>query len=143
MIERLSLDERDLRSLINKTPRDVDAVIMLLDNAGQIQAFLKQWSELRKDRPEIFTDDLIVYLDPPEDIGRYGFTFHYATPKFEEDRLNEFRERYKKAYHEEPQGASASVAYDVTALLLECVARDGSSETVRNCVADTHITDCP
>lgn len=63
--QRMVLEERDLRSMITKVPTDVDAVLMLLDNAGQIQAFLRQWSELRKDRPPVFSDDLIIYLDPP------------------------------------------------------------------------------
>lgn len=39
--QRMVLDERDFRSMIAKVPHTIDAVVMLLDNAGQIQAFLK------------------------------------------------------------------------------------------------------
>ena len=135
--ERMILDERDFRSTIAKVPRDIDAVVMLLDNAGQIQAFLKQWSELRRDRPDIYTDDLISYLDPPEDIARYSFTFFYSYPIFEERPLRAFKERYQAAYRELPQGSSAVVAYDETILLLSCMANSSHVEDVRNCIANT------
>lgn len=136
-IERMALEERDFRSTITKTPEDLDAVVMLLDNAGQIQAFLKQWAELRKDRPDIYTDDLIVYLDPPEDVSRYGFTFYYSVPVFEPERLAEFSQRYEKAFGTAPEGSSAAVAYDETTIVLECALTDPAVEAVRNCVADT------
>ena len=135
--ERMVLDERDFRSIIAKASRDVDAVVMLLDNAGQIQAFLKQWSELRRDRPDIYTDDLISYLDPPDDIARYGFTFFYSYPIFEEGPLRAFKERYQAAYRELPQGSSAVVAYDETTLLLSCMANSSQVEDARNCIANT------
>lgn len=135
--ERVVLEERDFRAMIGRVPRDVDGIVMLLDNAGQIQAFLKQWSELRRDRPDIFTDDLIVYLDPPEEIERYGFTYYYSTPLFNDDRLRQFHDAYKARFGEEPEGASASVAYDETMILLECALKDPGVEAVRACVANT------
>lgn len=136
-VERVTLEERDLKTLVSRTPQGIDAVLMLLDNAGQIQAFLKQWSELRKDRPVIVSDDLIAYLDPPDDVMRYGFTFYYAYPVFDPTRQAAFNERYKSVFHELPRGSSASVAYDETMLLLDCMARDNSPESVRECVAAT------
>lgn len=136
-IERMALEERDFRSTITKTPEDLDAVVMLLDNAGQIQAFLKQWAELRKDRPDIYTDDLIVYLDPPEDVSRYGFTFYYSAPVFEPERLAEFSQRYEKAFGAAPEGSSAAVAYDETMIVLECALTDPAVEAVRDCLAGT------
>lgn len=135
--ERMILDERDFRSMIAKVPKDIDAIVMLLDNAGQIQAFLKQWSELRRERPNIYTDDLISYLDPPEDIARYGFSFFYSYPIFEEGPLRAFKEQYQAAYGELPQGSSAVVAYDETTLLLSCMAKSAHVEDVRECIAST------
>jgi len=135
--ERMVLEERDFRAMISKVPKHVDAVVMLLDNAGQIQAFLKQWSELRKDRPVIYSDDLIVYLDPPEDLKKYGFEFNYSYPLFDESAQRDFLDRYTSEYKEKPEGSSASVAYDETMLLLSCVKRDHATTAVRECLAGT------
>jgi ABC-type branched-subunit amino acid transport system substrate-binding protein len=139
--ERMVLEERDFRALITKTPSDVEAVLMLLDNAGQIQAFLKQWSELRRDRPAIYTDDLIAYLDPPEDVKRYGFPIYRSAPDLDPDRSRAFAARYDAEFKKAPEGSSAAVAYDETMLLLECIKRDGDVEAVRSCIASTERYD--
>ncbi len=137
--ERVILDERDFKSLITKIPRDIDAILMLLDNAGQIQAFLKQWSELRRDRPDVYSDDLIVYLDPPERIEQYGFTYFYSYPILDDNSVNTFTNHYEAAYAEKPEGSSAVVAYDETRILLQCLKKEQNiSERVRDCVAATH-----
>jgi branched-chain amino acid transport system substrate-binding protein len=137
--ERVLLEERDFKSMITKVPRDVDAILMLLDNAGQIQAFLKQWSELRRDRPDIYSDDLIIYLDPPERIEHYGFTYFYSYPLMDQTGVDHFRNHYEATYKEKPEGTSAAVAYDETMLLLECIKKEANiSERVRDCVAATH-----
>lgn len=133
--ERMVLEERDFRTLISKTPATVDAILMLLDNAGQIQAFLKQWTELRKDRPVIFTDDLISYLDPPDDVKRYGFPIFYSAPVFDPVKFQQFNARYLAEYKKSPEGSSAAVAYDETMLLLECIKRDANVEAVRGCIS--------
>lgn len=135
--ERMMLEERDFRSVLAKVPQDVDAVLMLLDNAGQIQAFLKQWAELRRDRPAIYTDDLITYLDPPDDVKRYGFAFFYSYPVFDDRILADFTRRYREEYKSGPEGSSAAVTYDETMLLLECVYRDAAVDAVRDCIAGT------
>lgn len=134
---RVVLDERDFRSMIVQVPADVSAILMLLDNAGQIQAFIKQWSELRKDRPVIFTDDLILYLQPPEDVRRSGFSFLYSFPVFDESLQKRFHDHFVSEYGEAPGGSSASVAYDETTLLLECMKTSEGVTAVRDCVAAT------
>lgn len=134
---RVVLEERDFRSMIVQVPAGISAVLMLLDNAGQIQAFLKQWTELRKDRPVIFTDDLILYLQPPEDVRRAGFTFLYSYPVFDESLQKRFLDRFVGEYGEPPAGSSASVAYDETMLLLECMRNSVDKAVVRECVAAT------
>ena len=135
--ERMILDERDFRSMIAKVPAGVDSILMLLDNAGQIQAFLKQWSELRKDRPDIYTDDLIAYLDPPEDVKRYGFVYYHSYPVFDEKIIQDFTSRYSKEFKSAPEGSSAVVTYDETMMLLGCIKSDSNVEAVRGCISNT------
>jgi ABC-type branched-subunit amino acid transport system substrate-binding protein len=139
--ERMTLEERDFRAMIARIPRDVQAIVMLLDNAGQIQAFMKQWSETRRDRPDIYSDDLISYLDPPENISRYGFDIFYSYPIFESSQLLRFNERYRARYNEPPTGSSAIVTYDETMLLLSCMHRAPEVEGVRECLVNTHEYD--
>lgn len=136
--QRMVLEERDFRSVITKVPREVDAVLMLLDNAGQIQAFLKQWSELRKDRPPVFSDDLILYLDPPDNIHRFGFDFFYSYPVFDQKIADEFIAKYTKEYGTSPEGSSGSVTYDETMILLRCMKQSSTSDETRDCVASTN-----
>lgn len=136
--ERMILDERDFRGMIARLPHDIQAIVMLLDNAGQIQAFMRQWAETRRDRPDIYSDDLIAYLDPPENISRYGFDISYSYPLLEASELHQFNERYRARYNEPPQGSSAIVTYDETMLLLSCMERSRDVEGVRECLANTH-----
>lgn len=135
--QRMVLEERDFRSIITKVPRDVDAILMLLDNAGQIQAFLKQWSEIRSDRPPVFSDDLIVYLEPPDDIHRFGFEFFYSYPLFDQKTSDEFTKRYTQQYGTPPEGSSGAVTYDETMILLGCMRKPEPSTSVRDCVVST------
>ncbi len=135
--QRMVLEERDFRSIITKVPKDVDAILMLLDNAGQIQAFLKQWSEIRSDRPPVFSDDLIVYLDPPDDIHRFGFDFFYSYPVFDQKTADEFTKRYTQQYGVPPEGSSGAVTYDETMILLGCMKKTDPQMSVRECVAST------
>lgn len=135
---RMVLEERDFKTMIAKVPADVGAVLMLLDNAGQIQAFLKQWTELRRDRPDIYSDDLIVYLDPPDKILQYGFKYFYSYPLFDSKIANEFKARYERAYKHAPEGSSGSIAYDETMILLNCAKKEEAVEAIRDCVASTN-----
>lgn len=134
---RFVLEERDFKSVIAKAPYDLAAIVMLLDNAGQIQAFLKQWSELRRDRPVVYSDDLIVYLDPPDNILKYGFTYYYSYPLFDSKQAEEFTSRYTSAYGSRPEGSSGSVTYDETMIVLGCATSSNSAEEARSCVAAT------
>lgn len=136
-IERMVLEERDFRTLIAKIPNGIDAIFMLLDNLGQIQAFLRQWSELRKEKPDIYSDDLVIYLDPPEDIKRLGFNIFYSYPVFDETLLGDFKQHFSKTYGHAPQAASASVVYDETMILLGCMKQDVEPSKVRDCIAAT------
>jgi len=110
---------------------------MLLDNAGQIQAFLKQWFELRRDRPPVFSDDLLRYLEPPDAIDRYGFQYYYAQPIFDQQDQYDFSRRYSAEFGGAPQGSSAAVAYDETRILLSCIAQNPLVTAVRECISNT------
>lgn len=138
-IERVTLEERDFKSIFMRISHDVDGVVMLLDNAGQIQAFLKQWGQLRSDRPPVFSDDLIAYLDPPDDIKRHGFHYRYAAPVLDGQAYRDFVGRYTSAFHEAPTGSSAAVAYDETMLLLGCAAKHPEISQARDCVSATSM----
>ncbi len=133
--ERVTLEERDFKSILMRVRPDVDGVVMLLDNAGQIQAFLKQWSELRRDRPPVYSDDLIAYLEPPEDLKRHGFPYFYAHPVLEGPQYEEFLSRYRAVFGEPPLGSSAAVAYDETLLVLGCASAHPNSAAARNCLS--------
>jgi len=135
--ERVILEERDFKSILMRVKPDVDGVVMLLDNAGQIQAFLKQWSELRSDRPPIYSDDLIAYLDPPEDLKRHGFPYFYAHPVLVGSQYKEFLSRYVAAFGEPPLGSSAAVAYDETLIVLGCASAQPDPTTSRDCLSAT------
>ncbi len=135
--ERVTLEERDFKSILMRVKPDVDGVAMLLDNAGQIQAFLKQWSELRGDRPPVYSDDLIAYLEPPEDLKRHGFPYFYAHPVLDGFQYREFLTRYVSTFGEPPLGSSAAVTYDETKLILDCAAKQPSPTAVRDCLSAT------
>lgn len=136
-VQRIALEEQDFRTLIAKAPKNVDAVLMLLDNAGQIQAFVKQWSEGRKDKPVIYSDDLVLNLDPPADLKKYKFPIVYAAPYFENGVFEQFSLRYEKHYGVKPGVSSAPVTYDETMIVLECAKQNPEIVAVRNCIAET------
>ncbi len=136
--ERVTLEERDFKSILLRVNQDVDGIVMLLDNAGQIQAFLKQWSEFRGDRPPVFSDDLIAYLDPPDNILRHGFPILYATPILDGTLYDEFAQRYTASFKEAPTGSSAAVTYDETLLLLSCASKHSTTSGVRECLSATN-----
>lgn len=135
--ERVTLEERDFKSILTRISNDIDGIVMLLDNAGQIQAFLKQWSQSRSDRPTVFSDDLIAYLDPPDDITRYGFRYLYATPVLSGQAYRDFINHYTAVFGEAPTGSSAAVTYDETMILLACATNHSTTSATRDCIAAT------
>ena len=135
-VERVPEGVRDFRSLIAKLPAGIDALAVFLLADGTAQSFFKQWAELRPDRPDILTDDAVLYFDPPFDLPGAGFHVSYSVPDLNSDRLAPFEKRYAERFGQPPGAPSAAVAYDSTRILLQC-ARENSSapERVRDCVA--------
>lgn len=131
-------DEKDFRSLITKIPSNVDSLAIFLLGDGAAQSFFKQWAEIRKDRPDVFTDDAVAYFDPPLNLKSLGFKVFYSAPELKSDLLEDYSRRYKERFGQEPASPSGPVAYDETMILLNC-ARDSlpDTEKVRNCVAKT------
>lgn len=139
MVQRVAPEEQNLRSLISKVPQGVDAVAVFLLGGGQAQSFWKQWGELRKDRPDFFADDgAVVYLDPPLDLKRLGYSIYYTVPHFEGDGMEKFEADYLAAHGQRPAAFSGAVAYDSAMLLLGCMQRDAENSTaVSDCLAAT------
>ena len=62
--------QTDFRSLILRNQSNIDGLIVLLP-ADVTAGFFSQWSQVRKDKPTIFSDDTLHYLTPAEaDIVR-------------------------------------------------------------------------
>lgn len=137
-VERVQPEEKHFRSIIAKIPEGLDGLVVFLLGDGSAQAFYKQWAELRKDRPHIFTDDAVKYLTPPLDLSKLKFKISYSAPDFSSAQLDEFNAQYKKKYGEVPQAPSASAAYDATKILLGCALQKRSQpEQVRDCISNT------
>jgi branched-chain amino acid transport system substrate-binding protein len=137
-VERVLPEERDFRTLISKLPPNLDAAVVFLGNDGPAQTFFRQFSELRKERPDFFVDDAILFLNPPAQVTRYGFKIRYSFPRFTDARLAEFEADYQRKFGERPATPSGSVAYDAAMLLLGCAAQfDPDVDRVQQCLATT------
>ena len=137
-VERIQSDNRDFRSIITKTPKNIEAMMVFLLGDGASQNFYRQWAELRSDRPEIFTDDTVLYFDPPLDVKKLGHNIFYSEPDFSTGSLAAFESNYLKEFKLKPSSPSASTAYDGTTMLLRCIQKSHpDSSKVRDCIAST------
>ncbi len=140
VLEHVGSDARDFRSMITKAPQDIDALLLLLDGNGQSLAFLKTWTQLRKDRPTIYSHDGIMYETEWEQIKKMGFKLLISEPELEAEADRRWISKYQAAYQVAPEAPSASIAYDLTTLLLQCLANQaGADDTaaVRDCLRGT------
>jgi len=139
LVERVMEKDKDFRALITRTPADIDAVGVFLLGDGQAQAFWKQWHELRKDRPDFFTDDAPLFFDPPLDLGKFGYNIYYSVTDLSGPELEEFNTAYKSRFGEVPAAPSGSVAFDAVSILLDCAGKfDPETDAVRDCIAETN-----
>lgn len=143
-VHRLPMDVTDFRSLITVTPDDVDLVVANLDGGTQAYPFYRQWSELKRHRPLFLTHDGgAIFASEPEKIRALNFDIRYSIPVPNTERDALWRERYKAEFHSEPEAPSASVSYDETMILLNCISDttdkgESSPEALRECVAALH-----
>lgn len=121
LIERVDSDMTDFRSLIARFPMDLEALVVLLAGEDALPIFAQQWAQVRKDRPEILTDDYVLYA-PRRDLPKtLGFKLWSSGPDFESPEFEVFKRKYSKVYGKEPSAPGAAVAYDSTLLLLGCM----------------------
>jgi ABC-type branched-subunit amino acid transport system substrate-binding protein len=138
-VERMAADTRDFKSIITRTPEGIDALVVFILGDGGAQNFFRQWGELRKERPLVFTDDVPLFFNPPMDLSTLNLKVIHSTTDIRSDRLSDFNQRYATRFGAEPGASSGGVTYDSTQILLECVRiHDPNSEAVRDCVASTH-----
>ncbi len=134
-VERCNPSERDYRSVIGRIPKTIDSLVLFLLGDGGFQAFIRQWTELRTDRPTIYSDDAVLYLSPAIDLDTQGFKLFYSAPDLTVLNSSGFNQRYLERFGEEPKSPSAAIAYDATRLLLDCIAADPkSSVEVSSCI---------
>ncbi len=137
-VEKVSPDTRDFRALITRTPKEIEALGVFILGDGSAQNFFRQWSELRKDRPDVFSDDVPLYFNPPIDLLALGFRVFYSVAEIQSDTIKDFNTRYKKLYGSDPASSSGAITYDSTMMLLGCIQKRGvSTEQVRDCLAET------
>ncbi len=130
--ERTHPEDKDFRAIIPKIPRDIDALVVFMLADGGAQNFYRQWTELREDRPPMFTDDNILYIDPPIDWEKSRLKIFYSVPDFKEDES--FIHKFEKRFGKKPGSPSASTSYDATNILLNCAM---PIKKTRDCVANT------
>jgi len=124
--KRVLPDDLDFRTLITKIPDNTDSLLLLLPGDNAVQIFLKQWAQLKRGRPQVFTDDYILYAPNIEDIHKLGFQILYSEPEFDGTLLKPFEEKYKERFGNKPESPGAAVTYDTVKLLLGCIEKNGA-----------------
>ncbi len=128
----------DYRSKISALKdQNIDAVVALLFNNGEISSFLRQANELQYDGEVLTTGDLL--LDPvvEKDLNlANGVVFFDWLPLASKD----FQDRYRKRFNTEPI-LNAGRAYDNVFLIkgaIESCGRDAPA--IRECLRKTDFT---
>lgn len=137
VVHRVLPANQDFRTLISKTPETAEALILFLLNDGQEYAFLKQWYEIKRHDILIYTDDSPIFDAALDKIRALKLDIHYSRHYFPPDVKKRWDSKYQAAYGQAPQAPSSSVAYDETALLLECAKKDPDPASVSSCIAST------
>jgi ABC-type branched-subunit amino acid transport system substrate-binding protein len=136
-IHRVLPDHQDFRSLIARTNKETDALVVFLLNSGQLYSFLRQWVESKRVRIPVFTDDSPLFDAQLEEIRALSLDIRFSQQYFPPLVKNRWEAKYLSEYGNTPEAPSASVAYDETMLLLTCVRKDPATPAVRDCIAST------
>lgn len=136
-VERLPSDQRDYRSVILRIPKQLDLLLVFMLGDGAAQSFFRQWSELRRDRPLVLTDDALLYFDPQLDLAALGFSVRYSLPVFDAAAARNFNAEYAARFGSAPEAPSAAVAYDAARILLQCLRQSTQQDSVRTCISTT------
>jgi branched-chain amino acid transport system substrate-binding protein len=120
--QRVDPSTKDFRSLIAKMPAKLDALAVFLLGDGSLQAFLRQWAELRPERPVLLSDDALLYAKPAFDLKAAGFpAAHCSQPSLDQAAAQVFATKYKQRFNAEPPAPSAAIAYDAASMLFQCL----------------------
>ena len=143
-LQRFPPAERDFRAAITRLPADIDSLVLFLDGNGQGYSFLRQWSELRRDTPPIYSHDGIAYEPQIEEIKKMPFSIRFSNLYFPDDQKSAWTKKYRARFGHDPESPSGSIAYDETMLILNCAVSkaDGSlrssAEGVAECIRNTN-----
>ena len=133
--QRFQEGERDMRTAVVKTPKDVDALAVFLLGDGTAQSFFRQWLSLRRDRPDVYTDDALLYFDPPFDLAKFSSRIFYSVPDLPASQSAAFESKHERRFGSRPQAPSGAVAYDATFILLQCMEQSEQVDKVRDCIS--------
>ena len=136
-VHRVLPDYKDFRSLIAKTRKDTDALVVFLLNSGQLYSFLKQWVESKRGNIAVFTDDSPLFDAQLDEIKALNLDIRYSQQYFPPEIKARWEMKYASAYGGAPEAPSGSIAYDETTLLLSCIRRDPNIVAVRECISAT------
>lgn len=137
--EHVEPENKDFRSLIVKTPKDIDALLLILDPSGQHYLFLTQWLQLRNDKPIVYTHDGVLYEPNWQKMKQLGFNFQISKPFLEPALERAWTEKLKGKFGRVPGSPSGSIAYDETMITLKCIKSTGQdTQMVRKCIAATN-----
>lgn len=137
-VQRVLATETDFKSIIAKVPKDIEVLVLLLLNDGQLYSFLKQWTQLRPGKMQIYTDDAPIYDAQLDKIKQLGHEIFYSKQYFPREDEERWNAKYLARFKEAPGAPSSAVAYDETMILLNCLKTDQNSQKLRDCVANSN-----
>lgn len=137
-VERVNDEQSDFRSIILRHDATLDGLIIFLP-ADKIGQFIKQWAQIRSDKPTLFSDDTLYYLSLAEAkaVKQSGFRIMSSVPQAASDSDFTWTARYKKRFSKLPESPNGPVVYDEVQLLLSCIEDDPSTDSVSSCLART------
>ncbi len=120
---------RDFKTLVNRMPKDLDAIVLFLDGSGQNFQFISQWKQLRGDLPPIYSHDGIIYEPKFGLINEALPELYVSVPKIEEPYASKWGAKFKDKTGRIPASPSGSIAYDLTFLTAGCFLRDKTAQS--------------
>ena len=137
-VVRITKGKDNYRSILRQMPRQVEAVVLNVDDITLGQKFIKVWKEERKERPRLYL------IESKDGFGVsssefQGLRIFKAQVNPDHSRFSKWKEKFYQEYGREPISLGSSVAYDQTSILLRCIRRYGTEDTsmIRRCISET------
>lgn len=136
-VVRIGGDLQDMRSVIARLPKDLEALVTFVDAGTQAYPLLRQWVELKGKKVLVFADDGTALFSPEIDkIKALGLDIRYSYPSFEPGVEERWNKKFFDEYSEQPGSPGAVIAYDETMIVLECARKTpGQAEKIHSCVS--------